>query len=156
METWNISPASFLWDTHSGPGEPPKALLQLFCASDRVSRDQQERHKRKKRTYISKAQVRRRLRSTLLLVVCPVKVLARVTCRVTKQNVSSASAWHQRESMEWAPRRQLCVPASHPTSATSAQSVLWMTVYTPWEPALLQPPLTHLLYFALKTLHHLH
>lgn len=153
METWNIPPVSFLWDTHSGPGEPPKASLQLFCANDRVSHDQQERRKRKKTTYISKAQVRRRLRSTLLLVVCPVEVLARVTCRVTKQNVSSASTSHQRESTEWTPRRQLCASASHPTSVTSARSVLWMPVHTPREPTLLQPRLTHLLHLALKALH---
>ena len=68
--------------------------------------DRQEQRKGKKRTYVSKAQVRRCLRSTLLLVVCPVKVLARVTCRMTKQKVPSATTSHQRASTKWAPSRR--------------------------------------------------
>lgn len=67
----------------------------------------QEQHGGKKRAYVSEALVRRCLRSALLLVIGPVKVLARVTCRTTRQkNVLSATASHQRESTNWAPSRQ--------------------------------------------------
>lgn len=102
METCNTPPVSFLRQPHGALGEPPKALGQLFCASCFVSHGWTGE---KGRTYISKAQVRRCLSSTLLLVVCPVKVLARVTCRGTKQRESSATTPHHRERTKWAPSR---------------------------------------------------
>lgn len=40
---------------------------------------------RENRAYVSKAEVRSCLCSTLLLIICPVKVLARVTCKEREQ-----------------------------------------------------------------------
>lgn len=144
METWNTPPVSFLRQPHGALGEPPKALQQLFCASCFVSHGWTGE---KGRTYISKAQVRRCLSSTLLLVVCPVKVLARVTCRGTKQKEPSVTTPHHRERTKWAPSRWTSVFQHLILPQWPVQCQL-IHRESQW---LLQPPLTHLLHFAAKS-----
>lgn len=106
METWKIPPVSFLRQSHGALGGILKALQHLFCASCFLSHGWTGA---KGRTYISKAQVRCCLSSTLLLVVCPVKVLARVTCRRTKQKEPSATTPHHRQRTKQTTRRWIFV-----------------------------------------------
>lgn len=97
METRNTLPVSLLRQPQCALGEPLKALQHFFHGSCFVSCGWTGR------TYISKAQVRCCLSSTLLLVVCPVKVLARVTCRRTKHKEPSATTPHHRQMTKRAP-----------------------------------------------------
>lgn len=82
----------------------------------------QEQHGGRKRAYVSEALVRRRLRPALLLVIGPVKVLARVTCRTTRQKKSAISHRFMSEGEHklGAEQATFCISAPHHVSVKRA------------------------------------